>query len=443
MHYHLIGISGIGMSALAKLLLEKGFTVSGSDLKENKETRVLMSLGAKITVPHSTDAIKEGMVVAFSTAIPSHNVELLAAKKRKLPIFHRSILLQKLLEDKKSFCVAGAHGKTSTSALLASIFKRHDQGASFSIGGIIQHLNTNSSFGNGDVAILEADESDGSFLNTSPNSAIITNTDPDHLYFWKTESCLKAAYKAFAAKVSCKENLFLCDEDPFLSKLDKKATKYGFSKNASARILEFNQEETLARFTLALDGTVYRDLSIRQLGRHQVLNAAAAISLSLRNGVSEDEIRDTLYAYKGVSRRLECLSVKPGTIIYDDYAHHPKEVFETLRALKEAHPKRRIVCVFQPHRYTRLKEHFTDFTYSFSSASYCIIAKVFAAGESEIDTINENTLAAQIKGSSAIASKDVEVALEGVLKKDDLLVFLGAGDITKTARSFAASWEAI
>ncbi|PCI94404.1 UDP-N-acetylmuramate--L-alanine ligase [Candidatus Aerophobetes bacterium] len=442
MHYHLIGISGIGMSALAKLLLEKGFSVSGSDIKENEETKVLRSLGAKITIRHNEDTIKPGMVVAFSTAIPSHNVEMLAAKKINLPIYHRSILLQKLLEDKKSLCVAGAHGKTSTSALLASIFQMHDQGVSFSIGGVIRHLNTNSCFGNGEVAILEADESDGSFLNTNPDSAIITNTDPDHLYFWKTESSLKAAYKAFAAKVICKENLFLCDEDPFLNRMDKKATRYGFSKKACARILDFGQEEEFSTFTLALDGAIYKDFSIMQLGRHQVLNAAAAISLSLRYGVSEDAIRDALLVYKGVSRRLECLSTKPGTIIYDDYAHHPKEVFETLRALKKAHPKRRIVCVFQPHRYTRLKEHFTEFSYAFSHASYCIVTKVFAAGEKEIEKVNENTLADQIKGPVTIATEDIETSLNNVLKKEDLLVFLGAGDISKTARAFAKNWEA-
>lgn len=429
------------MSAVARLLLQKGATVSGSDLKENQETKKLQTLGAKITVPHHQDAIEPGMVVVVSTAIPKENVELQKARLLNLPVVHRSVVLTEIFKDKSCICVAGAHGKTSTSSLLSTILLFHDPNTSFSIGGIPKKLGVNSLYQRGKYAVIEADESDGSFLNTSPEAAIVTNTDPDHLYFWKTKENLFDAYRSFFGKVANERQLFFCDEDELLRKASQKACFYGFSQKADARVTNYRQEESFLTFDLNFDGTRYKELKVNLLGKHQLLNTAGAIALSLRFGVSEETIRKALETYHGVHRRLEFLGYVNDAPVFDDYAHHPKEVKETLFAIKSAFPKKRILCVFQPHRFSRLKDHFEDFQNAFESADHCLVTDVFSAGETSEGESLEIQLVDGMKCKNASYCKDFKNKLSQIVSKNDLIVFLGAGDITKSAREFARSFD--
>lgn len=442
MHYHLIGIGGIGMSALALLLFQKGHIVSGSDLKENAQIENLREKGIFIQIPQDGAFIKKEMRVVYSTAIDEENAEIKAAKQLNLPIIHRSIALKEVFKEKKCLCIAGAHGKTSTSSMLSTLFLEGFQESSYSVGGIIKHLGSNSYYGKGEFAVIEADESDGSFLRADPDGAIITSTDADHLSYWKSKENLLSAYGKFIELVKRKEHLFLYEEDPFLASYSGTCYRYGFSSKADVHITSFRQEKERCYFSLDFQGSRYKDLELEQIGRHQVLNASAAIALSLSYGMKEDAVRKALAKFKGVKRRLELLSQK-FIPIYDDYAHHPKEIFETLKAVKEAYPTKRVVAVLQPHRYTRLQDHFIEFTTSLEHASLAFLLNVYSAGEKPIEGINEKVLFEKLSCKEKHLSEDIASDLHKHLHKDDICVFLGAGDVTAKAQMFAKQIEAL
>lgn len=434
--YHFIGIGGIGMSGLAKVLLQKNIPVSGSDLSASYITQSLEKLGAKIYLEHSEDNITEPSVIIYSSAILEDNPEMRAGKRRGCPFLHRSELLDELMHNDAPLLVTGTHGKTTTSALLAHLLIESDLHPSFIIGGMIKGLDTNSNYGLGPYFVAEADESDGSFLKYNAFGSIITNIDDDHFDYWKTRDSLIRGFKQFAEKVNSPEHLFWCGDDDIVHSLHLKGVSYGFEEENDLRILSFRQNGWSDFFDVHFEGKKYPEIEIPLIGGHNVLNAASVFGMGLRINIPEEKIRSAFASFKGVTRRLdfkgECKSIS----IYDDYAHHPTEIYATLRAMKHAVDKQRLVVVFQPHRFTRTFDCFAEFGPAFAVADMLILTDIFSAGEKPIENITTEMLLKKIKqtykGDVRYCKRaDLSAFICSILKENDVLVTMGAGDITK------------
>lgn len=441
--YFFIGIGGIGMSGLAKIALEKGNRVLGSDTKSSKTTQDLEKLGATIYYTHESCHIKEGMSIIYSTGIPHDNVELKEAKRLNLPLLHRSDFLDFLAKESKPLLVTGTHGKTSTTALLSTLLMSSGLDPSFVVGGYVKHLDTNAHHGKGPYFVMEADESDGSFLKTKSFGAIITNAEEDHMDYWKTSERLKQGYLQFIDQVS--HHLFLCEEDPFLQTVLNRGISYGFSSQADLRITRWESFDFHSTFDLEFLGKVYPHFSLPQPGRHQVLNATAAIGLALSLGISKEKIDEALKNYQGVKRRIDFIGEKNHIKVFDDYAHHPTEIVTTLKALHLAFPKNRLIVVFQPHRYTRLAHHLLDFSKAFSLADICLMTEVYSAGEVPISGVDTRALIDQMSHPHVAycPKEEVITTLKNLSKPSDIIVTLGAGDITSYAPLFVQELETI
>lgn len=432
-HTHFIGIGGIGMSALAKILLEKNQKVSGSDLYMTKTTQNLEACGAVIYQGHKSIHVKAGMEVVYSSSIAQDNPELQKAQALNLKIYHRSECLDQLMQSQKALLITGAHGKTSTTALVATLLIDATLDPSFVVGGYVKHPTTNGKHGYGEYFVAEADESDGSFLKSKGWGAIITNTDEDHLDYWKSKQKLLEAYQLFIEQTKNPELLFLCAEDPFLLNLRVQGCYYGFAKEAHLRITQVRQEGFYNYFDLIFEGRVYKDFKMSLQGKHQVLNATAAIGMALKLGVSEQSIKNTLMHYQGVKRRLEFLGEEANIKIFDDYAHHPTEIITTLMGLKKALPSHRLIVVFQPHRYTRLQHQLLEFAQAFSLADLCVLTEVYSAGEVPIKNVNTDALMSQMVHPNVrkVSYETLIDTLTSLVQPADVLVTMGAGDITK------------
>ncbi len=431
--YYFIGIGGIGMSALAKILLERGCQVFGSDIHENKSVKDLRALGAVIYLFHDALHIQSGMQVVYSSAIKQDNPEWIQAKRLALPLLHRSDLLDQLMQGQKSILITGAHGKTSTTGMVATLLKSAGLQPSFVVGGYLKQLGTNALQGSGDYFIAEADESDGSFLRTPAFGAIITNTDEDHLDYWKTQAKLQEGYLTFIKNVRHFDLLFLCEEDPFLASLQVKAQYYGFSDKAALRVINIRKQGLKTRFDLEFEGDYLCDFEMLIQGRHQVLNVTAAIGMAIKLGASIEAIKKGLSSYMGVKRRLEFLGEEKEVQVFDDYAHHPAEVMATLTTLKQSIGHRRLVVVFQPHRYTRLAHHMQDFAKSLNLADVCIITEVYSAGEKPLEHVSSAHLLALMRHVNAFktSTESLIELLMTVARSGDVVITLGAGDITQ------------
>jgi len=430
--YHFIGIGGIGMSALARIALAKGYQVSGSDITENTATKNLKMLGALIYHEHSAAHIHEDMVVVYSSGIDCNNPEKKQAQALQLPLLHRSELLDQFMQKQKPLLVTGCHGKTSTTAMLSTLLAQGGLDPSFVIGGYLKTYLTNAHLGKGDYFVAEADESDGSFIRSKGFGGIITNTDEDHMEYWKTKERLLRGYEQFMQQTERKELLFLCAEDPFLASCKGLGQLYGFSSECDLRITQVEQKGFWSCFSLAFEGAYYKDLRVKMQGMHQVLNLSAAIGVALKLGVSIEKIRETLAIYEGVKRRLEPIGEAHQIEIFDDYAHHPTEIVTTLQGLKKALPARRLIALFQPHRYTRLEKHFAEFAQAFSMADVCIVTPVYSAGEKPITHISSEALVARMQHPHVafVQTSHLSDLLLPLLKPNDVVVTLGAGDIT-------------
>ena len=420
MKYHFIGIGGVGMSALARIMLQKGYTVTGSDSKESYVTKALEKAGAKISYVHRKENIESGSVVVYSSAIKKDNPEWVS------PMLHRSDLLQQLLDEKKAILIVGAHGKTTSTSLLAHISKSRDP--SFVVGGFSPSLgDVNGYIGRGEYFIAEGDESDGSFLKATPAGAIITNVDFDHLDYWKTKEALLASYQRFIAGVP--NLLFYRYEDPYLSQWKVKGISFGESDKADLQVKDVHSQ----MFTIVFQGKTYSDIKLSLLGRHNVFNAAGCFGMAMALGMSEEKIREGLISFKGVKRRLELKGTLRGALIYDDYAHHPKEIEATLAAIKGTFQDRRKVAVFQPHRYTRLKDLMDDFANAWKDADELIVTDIYSAGESTIEGVSIEAFLKKVKRNKVtyIARDELVEFLQSNIASNDVVVTLGAGDITK------------
>ncbi len=450
-HIHFVGIGGIGMSGIAELLLNLGYEVSGSDTAPSDITKHLKSLGGTIFKGHSAKNIKDADVVVTSSAISSENSEVVTAREASIPVIPRAEMLAELMRLKYSIAIAGSHGKTSTTSIVASILDKGDLDPTVVIGGKLKSISSNAILGQGDFIVAEADESDGSFLKTSPTIAVVTNIDREHLDFYKDLDAIKKVFLSFINKIPFYGLAILClDNEPIqdlIPKITKRYTTYGINSQADLQARNVVIEGLKTRFCLYHQGEKLGEVVLNLPGIHNVYNAMASIAVGIEIGIPFDIIKHALEALQGVQRRLEIKGETKGITIVDDYGHHPTEIKATLYAVNECWPDRRIVVVFQPHRYTRTKALFDDFTRTFYQSELLLVLPIYSAGEKEIKGIDSIALYEGIKmyGHKEVVYvegfKKAVSYLKKILKEGDVLITMGAGDVWKVGEQILSELE--
>jgi len=449
---HFIGIGGIGMSGIAEVLVNLGYPVSGSDIKASPSTEYLAARGVKIFLCHHSDNVQNTDVVVYSSAVTKDNIEILTAKKLGIPVVRRAEMLAELMRLKKyGIAVAGTHGKTTTTSLIAHMLEQNGFDPTLVIGGKLNQLGTNAKLGKGDFMVVEADESDGSFLHLSPTLSVITNIDLDHMENFKDDAHYISAFDEFAGKIPFYGLCVICGEDPqalaLAKRLDKRVQVYGFSKEHDWSAVDIEPQGFATRFKLYHGKNCLGDFSIRLMGKHNVLNALSVIAVAFELGIPIEKIRKSLDEFTGVGRRLECVFSKNSLYVFDDYGHHPSEIRATLDAVKTSLPKHRIKVLFQPHRYSRLKFFFDDFASCFELADEVYLTPVYAAGEKPIRGISSQSLCDAMKTTHAKvevlqAQEDPTEKFVQTLTNGEVLLVLGAGDITNIARKIGRTLQA-
>jgi UDP-N-acetylmuramate--alanine ligase len=448
---HFIGIGGIGMSGIAEVVLNLGYKVQGSDAAENANVARLRAKGALIHIGHNEAHLGTAEVVVVSTAIKRENPELVAARERRLPVVRRAEMLAELMRLKHCVAVAGTHGKTTTTSLVATLLEAGQFDPTVINGGIINAYGTNARLGSGDWMVVEADESDGTFLKLPADIAIITNIDPEHLDYFKTFDAIKEAFRAFAENIPFYGFAVMCADHPVVRELagkieDRRVITYGEDKGASVRLTGLEVKNGVSRFTVIIRDresgaeTALDNISLPMPGHHNALNATAAIAVAQRLGIAPQTIRKALLGFGGVKRRFTRTGEWNGAAIFDDYGHHPVEIVAVLRAAR-ASAQGRVIAIVQPHRYTRLHSLFADFTRAFDDADTVIVADVYAAGETPIAGATRDSLVKGLKAHGhphvlALAGpEDLATLIRPLAKPGDYIVFLGAGNITQWAHA--------
>lgn len=433
--YHFIGIGGSGMSGLAALMLQSSCKVSGSDLFMSQVTDALASQGADVHEGHRACHIKPGMAVVYNTEIRSDNPEFLAAKALQCPLLHRSQCLQMLMEGSLAIAVAGTHGKTTTSALLAYVLAVGGRDPSYAIGGMVPQLNGNAAKGKGEFFVAEACESDGSFLHYTPWGGIVTNIDGDHIDHYGSMEALCEAFDCFLKSIKSKENLLWCGDDPFLAKLKPQGLSYGTLAHCNWEASNMRRSGWSSSFDIRNGDKLYKDVEVALIGKHNVLNALAVFAMALSLGVAEEKIREAFKSFCGVKRRADHRGICQGVLFLDDYGHHPTEIAATLSAIRNATSERRLIAVYQQHRYSRAKQCQGLYRNVFRDADELIVTDIYSAGESPIDGVGASQLVAELKGE--LKERLHYVPREGVadfladrLRPHDVVVTMGAGDVT-------------
>ncbi|MBU1087779.1 MAG: UDP-N-acetylmuramate--L-alanine ligase [Candidatus Omnitrophica bacterium] len=446
---HFVGIGGVGMSALAQLLLEQGYYVIGSDLKKSKNTDRLESLGAIIFFSHQTENLKDVDILVYSSCIRDDNPEIMAAKKKNIKIIKRGLLLCFLMQGKQGIAIAGAHGKTTTTSLISLLLTTAELNPSFAIGADVEALGGNARHGSGEYFVAEADESDGSFLCLRPDYALITNIDKEHLDFYQDMAHIVRTYAEFIANLNPKGSLFCYGEDQHLKQALKSYTgqlvTYGFAEDCDVRAVNTRFWDMQSEFECVYRDEISIKFKLSVPGQHNILNALACIALGIKLGIDLDIIQKTLEEFKGAKRRFEVRSKNNRVIIVDDYAHHPTEINATLQAAK-SWKDRRLVGVFQPHRYSRTKFLQEEFAHCFDYADQIIITDIYAASEQPIKGIAARTIYDQVKKSG---HKNVFFSPRNELKQHlldnvqdgDLLMLLGAGDINDLSEELSENFS--
>ncbi len=447
---HFIGIGGYGMSALAKVFLQNGYDITGSDITSSSLASSLENMGARINLGHSKENIEDPGLVVYSTAISSDNVEIQAAKEAKIPVWHRSELLAHLFNDKFGIAVAGAHGKTTTTSMISFVLSEGGFDPTALIGGELSHFGGNARAGQGKEVVAEACESDHSFLRYESRIAVVTNIEADHLeYYEGSFSKLIDTYKIFLGNMKPSGTIVVsadCDYIPEVIKdvdvdKDEKILTYGKNPQADLLINDVELLEGGSRFELQKDGISMGTFSLQVPGEHNVQNATAAVAVALELGMDIDEIKTALSKFKGAKRRFTVVGKVNGIVIVDDYAHHPTEIEATLKTAKNE-CSGNVIGVFQPHRYTRTKFLLDEFAEAFDFADRVILNKVYPAGEEPITGVNSNVLAEKIMKNEARSDKEVAVMdeleeitdyLAKTVKSGDYVITMGAGDIWKVA----------
>ena len=444
---HFIGIGGIGMSGLAQIMKTMGFKVQGSDVYKNKNTDNCKKLGIKILIGHSKKNISKASILVKSSAIKSNNIELVESKKKKIPIYDRIEMLANIIDLKKNIIITGSHGKTTTTSLVAKIISAAKLDPTIINGGVINSLKNNAKLGQGEWAIVEADESDGSFLKIPINYSIVTNIDKEHLDYYGNFDKLIEAFKTFIEKTPPIGKSFLCLDDLNIKKIIKKLkTKnyytYGFHKDSNYQICNPKYEINYTKFDIKVKNIGFKKIYIKNIllnliGKHNVLNASAAIGLCLKLGLSVSVIKKALKNFSGVQRRLTKVFKKNKIEFYDDYAHHPTEIKSVLEGFRKVIPKRKIIAVFQPHRYSRIKSLKLQFASCFKDSNQVILCPVYAAGESIDYRYNEIKFAQLISKFSKTQviliknESDLSKYFRKNLISDEVVVGMGAGSISK------------
>ncbi len=438
-HIFFVGIGGIGMSGIAELLLNLAYTVSGSDIRESDITRRLATLGGTIFYSHREENIRGVDVVVVSSAVGPDNPEVVAAQKAGIPVIPRAEMLAEIMRLKYSIAVAGAHGKTTTTSMIAAVLEQGRLDPTVVIGGKLNSIGTNALLGKGNFIVAEADESDGSFLKFTPAIAVITNIDREHLDYYGDFEAIKKVFLEFIDRIPFYGLAVVClDNEPLqdlLPQIKKRYLTYGISKQADfqARQVSFAKGET--RFAVYQGQKELGVLLLKQPGLHNVRNALAAVTVGIELGIPFAAIKQALDTMAGVQRRLEIKGEAGGTLIVDDYGHHPTEIKATLHAIKQCWEEKRLVVVFQPHRYTRTRALFEDFSRAFYQSDELIVLPVYSAGEEPLEGADGASLSAAIRthGHKQVSyAEDKQTAvsrLRKTLTSDDLLVTLGAGDV--------------
>jgi len=445
---HFIGIGGIGMSGIAEVLLNLGYQVSGSDLRESEITRRLSELGGVITYGHCRENLADVDVVVTSTAVPADNPEVLEAHRRLIPVIPRAEMLAELMRMKYGVAIAGTHGKTTTTSMVATVLTHGGIDPTVVIGGRLDLFGSNAKLGQGQFLVAEADESDGSFLKLSPTIAVVTNIDADHLDYYRDLDQIRETFIDFINKVPFYGLAVLCLDDPniqsLLPQVRKRLVTYGINSQAdfSASAIEHTADRTA--FTVHYRGQTLGRLGFRMPGRHNVLNALAAVAVGMELDLSFAAIADGFKDFGGVGRRFQIKGEAGGVMVVDDYGHHPAEIKATLAAARAGWQKR-VVTVFQPHRYTRTRALFDDFVTAFYQADYLVVMDVYAAGEEAIPGVAAADLAAGISGHGhrscffAADRSAVLAHLLEVVQPGDMVITLGAGNVWQVGEDLLAS----
>ncbi|QPF83285.1 UDP-N-acetylmuramate--L-alanine ligase [Bradyrhizobium genosp. L] len=456
---HFVGIGGIGMSGIAEVLLNLGYTVQGSDASDNYNLDRLRKKGAKVSVGHKAENVDGADVVVVSTAIKRDNPELMAARARRLPVVRRAEMLAELMRLKSCVAIAGTHGKTTTTTMVATLLDAGGLDPTVINGGIINAYGSNARLGAGDWMVVEADESDGTFLKLPSDVVIVTNIDPEHLDHFKTFEAIQDAFRSFVENVPFYGFAVMCIDHPVVQSLvgkveDRRIITYGQNPQADAQLKELTPMGGGSKFTVAIrdrnSGAVHEiaDITLPMPGRHNASNATAAIAVAHQLGVSDDVIRQAMAGFGGVKRRFTKTGEWNGVTVIDDYGHHPVEIAAVLKAARES-VNGKIIAVVQPHRFTRLQSLFEEFCTCFNDADAVVVAEVYAAGEPPIPGIDRDHFAAGLRAHghrNVIPLPDTSKLaniVHGIAKPGDLVVCLGAGNITQWAYALPDELKAL
>ena len=452
---HFVGIGGIGMSGIAEVMLNLGYTVQGSDMRENPNVARLRKLGATIYIGQKAEQVHGAGAIVMSSAIKADNPELVEARKRSIPVVRRAEMLAELMRLKWAVAIAGTHGKTTTTTMMAALMEGGGLDPTVINGGIINAYGSNAKLGGGDWMVVEADESDGSFLKLLSTVAVVTNIDPEHMEHYKDFDTLRSAFDNFIDNLPFYGFAVLCIDHPEVQALvsrvtDRKVVTYGFNPQADVRAENLELEATGSRFDVVFrenDGEEIRwnNLFLPMAGKHNTQNMLSAIAVSSALGITEAQVRTGLDGFGGVKRRFTHIGDWNGVTIIDDYGHHPVEITAVLQAARQV-SRGKVHAVVQPHRYSRLKDLFEDFCKCFNDADAVYVADVYAAGEDPIDGISGPDLAMGLmdhghKKAVPITKDNLAKILKPELSAGDLIVCLGAGDITYWAADLADNLE--
>ena len=455
---HFIGIGGVGMGGIAEVMHHLGFKVTGSDLSQNALTERLRGLGVTVYAGHAAENVKYADVVVVSTAVPEENPELIRARERRIPVVPRAAMLGELMRFQQGIAVAGTHGKTTTTSLVASVLTQGGLDPTYVIGGRLTSSATNAYLGQSDWLVAEADESDTSFLFLQPVLSVVTNIDADHLSsYGGSFDKLKQTFLEFIHHLPFYGMAVLCIDDENIVELLPQITRpmvtYGMSYQADIRAVNVRQSGLQMMFDVQFSaGGTLEDIVLNLPGEHNVLNALASIAIARELNVENDSIRRALVEFQGIGRRVQShgkLKLKSGTAsLFDDYGHHPTEVAATLKAMRGGWPDNRLVVVFQPHRYTRTRDLFEDFAEVLCEPDVLILTEVYSAGEEEIQGADARSLSRSIRNRGKVDPifisniEDVPEALENVLTDGDILLTLGAGSVGSLALSLVKRFVA-
>ena len=463
---HFVGIGGSGMSGIAEVLYNLGFLVTGSDLAKNDSTSRLISLGVRVAFSHIAENAAYCDAIVVSSAVADDNIELLIARKRRIPIIHRAEMLAELMRFKYGIAIAGSHGKTTTTSLIATILAEANQDPTFVVGGKLNKFSSNAKLGAGEFFVAEADESDESFLHLNPLLAVITNIDNDHLCNYGGDvNNLKKAFLEFTHRLPFYGLAIVCRDDPGIAScmqhISRPLLSYGFSEEADLRATKYQQQKNVSYFQVLLPGESNPiQVTLNLPGKHNVLNALAAIAVGIELKIDFSIIHQTLMHFHGVGRRFQMhgnflinnnnQNNNKNFLLLDDYGHHPKEINSVIVSILEGWPNRRLVIVFQPHRYSRTEQLFQDFVRVLASADQIILLNIYSAGEEVIPNISSQKICEEIFTNygkkTTLVSKNSAIALEDsllevlnkILQDGDVLLMQGAGDVGKLTTKLVA-----